>query len=161
VTLAIQRIANWNLARLTETLLPLLAEDKDAAVEEGNKALSALATCFETAYASGLRRKLGLFQTCPADLSLAQDLLECMVRNGADFTLTFRRVSDARSALTLTRPCAAYSLIRPPTMIGHTDGDVDLPRTAETLATALRRCVWPALHSSRETISSRRRSQRP
>ena len=89
------RIANWNLARLAETLLPLLAEDKDAAVEEGNKALSAFATCFETAYASGLRRKLGLFQTCPDDLSLAQDLLQRMARNGADFTLTFRRLSDA------------------------------------------------------------------
>ena len=89
------RIANWNLARLAETLLPLLAEDKDAAVEEGNKALSAFATRFETAYASGLRRKLGLFQTRPDDLSLAQDLLERMARNGADFTLTFRRLSDA------------------------------------------------------------------
>jgi len=89
------RIANWNLARLAETLLPLLAEDKDAALEEGNKALGAFATCFETAYASGLRRKLGLFQTRPDDLSLAQDLLERMARNGADFTLTFRRLSDA------------------------------------------------------------------
>src|SRR5712671_857045 len=31
------RIAKWNLARLAETFLPLLAEDKDAAVEEANE----------------------------------------------------------------------------------------------------------------------------
>ena len=89
------RIANWNLARLAETLLPLLAEDKDAAIEEANEALGAFATRFETAYAAGLRRKLGLFQTRPDDLALAQDLLERMARNGADFTLTFRRLCDA------------------------------------------------------------------
>jgi uncharacterized protein YdiU (UPF0061 family) len=89
------RIANWNLARLAETVLPLLAEDKDAAVEEGNEALRAFSIRFEMAYTSGLRSKLGLFQTRPNDLSLAQDLLERMARNGADFTLTFRRLSDA------------------------------------------------------------------
>ena len=90
-----RRIAQWNLARLAETLLPLLAEDKDAAVKEAQEAIGAFATCFETAYAAGLGRKLGLLQPRPNDLSLAQDLLERMARNGADFTLTFRRLCDA------------------------------------------------------------------
>src|SRR3984885_5332873 len=54
------RIAQWNLARLAETLLPLLAEDKDAAVEEAQEAIDAFTTAFETAYAAGLSRKLGL-----------------------------------------------------------------------------------------------------
>ena len=56
------RIAQWNLARLAETFLPLLAEDKNAAVKEAQEAIDAFATGFETAYASGLNRKLGLFQ---------------------------------------------------------------------------------------------------
>ena len=89
------RIAQWNLARLAETLLPLLAEDKDAAVKEAQEAIDAFATHFETAYAAGLGRKLGLLQPHPDDLSLGQDLLERMAGNGADFTLTFRRLSDA------------------------------------------------------------------
>jgi uncharacterized protein YdiU (UPF0061 family) len=89
------RIAKWNLARLAETLLPLLAEDKDAAVADAQEALAAFATHFETAYTAGLRRKLGLLQPRPDDLSLAQDLLERMASNGADFTLTFRRLCDA------------------------------------------------------------------
>jgi uncharacterized protein YdiU (UPF0061 family) len=89
------RIAQWNLARLAETLLLLLAEDKDAALKEAQEAIDAFATGFETAYAASLSRKLGLFQPRPDDLSLAQDLLERMARNGADFTLIFRRLCDA------------------------------------------------------------------
>jgi uncharacterized protein YdiU (UPF0061 family) len=91
------RIAKWNLARLAETLLPLLAEDKDAAVKEAQDAIGGFATPFETAYAAGLSRKLGLLQPRPDDLSLAHDLLERMARNGADFTLTFRRLCDTAS----------------------------------------------------------------
>jgi len=89
------RIAKWNLARLAEALLPLLADDKDAAVAEAQEVLGAFGTRFEAAYTAGLRRKLGLLQPRPDDLPLAQDLLERMAGNGADFTLTFRRLSDA------------------------------------------------------------------
>jgi protein adenylyltransferase len=89
------RIAQWNLARLAETLLPLLADKQEAAVEIANEALGQFAGCFETAYAIGLRRKLGLCREREGDLALAQDLLERMVRNRADFTLTFRRLCEA------------------------------------------------------------------
>jgi uncharacterized protein YdiU (UPF0061 family) len=92
------RIAQWNLARLAETLLPLLAEDKNAALKEAPEAIDAFATGFETAYAASIRRKLGLFQPQPDDLSLARDLLERMARNGVDFTLIFRRLCDAAAS---------------------------------------------------------------
>ena len=88
-------IARWNLARLAETLLPLLAKDKDAAIKEAQEAIDAFATHFETAYAAGLSRKLGLLQPRPDDLPLAQDLLDRMARNDTDFTLTLRRLCDA------------------------------------------------------------------
>jgi uncharacterized protein YdiU (UPF0061 family) len=90
-------ITQWNLARLAETLVPLLAEDQDAAVKEAQGAIAAFATRFQTAYTAGFRRKLGLLQPRPDDLPLALDLLERMARNGADFTLTFRRLCDASS----------------------------------------------------------------
>ncbi len=88
-------VAQWNLVRLAETLLPLLAEDNDVAVKEAQEAIGEFAKAFETAYAAGLSRKLGLFQPRPDDLSLAQDLFERMARNSADFTLVFRRLSNA------------------------------------------------------------------
>jgi protein adenylyltransferase len=89
------RIAHWNLARLAEALLPLLAEDREGAIEAGNEALGKFPGLFEAAYAKGLRRKLGLVQELPDDRALAEDLLDRMAGNGADFTLTFRRLSAA------------------------------------------------------------------
>jgi uncharacterized protein YdiU (UPF0061 family) len=88
-------IAQWNLVRFAETILPLLAEDEDRTVEAAQNAIDAFAPRFETAWAGGLSRKLGLLQSRPDDLSLARDLLECMAQNRADFTLTFRRLCDS------------------------------------------------------------------
>ncbi len=89
------RIAQWNLTRFAETLLPLLAEDINAAVELAQAAIDAFVSIFETAYLTGLRGKLGLFRPDPGDLALAADLLARMASNGADFTVTFRRLCDA------------------------------------------------------------------
>jgi serine/tyrosine/threonine adenylyltransferase len=88
-------IAQWNLARLAETLLPLLAEDCDNAIALAQDAISAFVPGFETAYKDGFRRKLGLFRSEPDDAALGQDLLACMASQGADFTVTFRRLCDA------------------------------------------------------------------
>ena len=49
---------------------------------------------FEHFYRVGLRRKLGLAEAREGDAALAQDLLTRMAENGADFTLTFRRLGD-------------------------------------------------------------------
>jgi serine/tyrosine/threonine adenylyltransferase len=88
-------IAQWNLIRLAETLLPLLAEDHDDAVKEAQQATGEFAKLFDAAYSSGLTRKLGLLEAQPNDISLAQDLLDRMARDGADFTLAFRLLCDA------------------------------------------------------------------
>ena len=89
------RIAQWNLARFAETLLPLLAEDTNAAVEVAQTTLTAFMPLFEQAFAAGLRRKLGLLRPEAEDTLLAKDLLDRMAANSADFTLTFRRLCDA------------------------------------------------------------------
>ncbi len=88
-------IGGWNLTRLAECLLPLLSGDEDAAVAEAQEALGAYAPSFEKAYQAGLGRKLGLLTTHEGDAALGRDLLEAMSANHADFTLTFRRLSDA------------------------------------------------------------------
>ncbi len=89
------RIAQWNLARLAETLLPLLGADEAAAVAAANEALAGFEPVFGAAWLGGLRRKLGLATARDGDADLAQSLLICMAENGADFTLTFRGLCDA------------------------------------------------------------------
>jgi uncharacterized protein YdiU (UPF0061 family) len=89
------RIALWNLTRLAECLLPLLSDDQDKAIADAQSALGEFAEKFGASYQAGLRNKLGLFTTQDGDAALAQDLLDAMAKNQADFTLTFRRLSDA------------------------------------------------------------------
>ena len=88
-------IGGWNLTRLAECLLPLLSEDNEVAVDQAQEALATYAPTFEKAYQAGLRRKLGLLTEHEEDAALGHDLLKIMGANGADFTLTFRRLSDA------------------------------------------------------------------
>ena len=88
------QIAQWNLARFAETLLPLLGAQEADAVTAAQDALGRFAEIFQNAYAAGLSAKLGLAQSREGDTALAQDLLALMAANGADFTLTFRGLSD-------------------------------------------------------------------
>jgi uncharacterized protein YdiU (UPF0061 family) len=89
------RIAHWNLSRLAEALLPLLSEDENHAVAEAEESLDAFAPRFEKALHAGFRRKLGLAREQRDDIALAAELLSVMAKNRADFTLAFRRLSDA------------------------------------------------------------------
>jgi uncharacterized protein YdiU (UPF0061 family) len=89
------RIVHWNLTRLAEAMLPLLAEDDEAAIEVAQEALAAFGPAFEAAYHGGLRAKLGLADAREEDVSLAAALLTAMTENQVDFTLLFRRLGDA------------------------------------------------------------------
>ncbi|WP_062119430.1 protein adenylyltransferase SelO [Aureimonas sp. AU40] len=91
-------IANWNLARLAECLLPQLAPEEGEAVEIAKEALSGFAEAFNTAYFDGFRRKIGLSERQEEDAALIQDLLKAMAEQGADFTLTFRGLGKAAEA---------------------------------------------------------------
>ncbi len=93
--------AQWNLARLAESLLPLMEQEagsSDDALTAANEALAGFSVQFEAARLSGLRRKLGLLTTHDGDAALVEDLLQRMAANGADFTQTFRRLCDAAAA---------------------------------------------------------------
>ncbi len=89
------RIALWNLTRLAECLLPLLSDDQEKAIAVAQAQLGDFAEQFTGAYQAGLRRKIGLFTQRDGDEALVQDLLDAMAQNSADFTLTFRGLSDA------------------------------------------------------------------
>jgi serine/tyrosine/threonine adenylyltransferase len=85
-------ILGWNLARLAETLIPLLDPVPEKAVEIANDRLSAIAPRHRAEWTRIMRRKLGLVGEDDNDASLADDLMTAM--EGADWTLTFRRLAD-------------------------------------------------------------------
>lgn len=100
------QIGLWNLTRLAETLLPLLADGEEAAVEDAQEALSGFAPRFQDAFLTGMLRKVGICDRGEGDEELVDSVLAAMAGNQVDFTLFFRRLSDAE------RPGAADEPLR-------------------------------------------------
>jgi len=88
-------ILTWNLTRLAETLLPLIDPDKDKATELLTESLQGVHPLYEKYWLKGMRSKIGLSTEDPQDQDLVNDLLWVMQDGQADFTLFFRRLSQA------------------------------------------------------------------
>jgi uncharacterized protein YdiU (UPF0061 family) len=86
-------IAQWNLARFAETLLPLIDADADKAVGLATEVLESFAAEFNAQYFERLYRKIGLVSGGEPDADLINRLFATMQEAGADFTLTFRRLA--------------------------------------------------------------------
>ncbi|HVC95099.1 MAG TPA: YdiU family protein [Pirellulales bacterium] len=87
-------IAEWNLARFAETLLPLLDSDREKAIAIASEALGDYSALFERYWLAGMRKKLGLKTEEAGDVELIRSLLDWMRKAGADFTNTFRDLSS-------------------------------------------------------------------
>ena len=87
-------IAQWNLARFAETLLPLIDQDPDKSIELATQSVNSFSTQFQNAWLKGMRQKLGLFNEESSDIDLINNLLAIMQKNNADYTVTFRHLSS-------------------------------------------------------------------
>ena len=87
-------IAQWNLARFAETLLPLLDPDQEKAVAIATEVLGEFPALFERYWLAGMRKKLGLQTDEAGDVELIRSLLDWMQKSRADFTNTFRDLSS-------------------------------------------------------------------
>lgn len=94
------RVARWNLARLAESLLPLINEDQDKAFELAKSSLERFDTWFDEAWREGLGAKLGLQQLNAEDATWLQSLLDLMAEQAVDFTLFFARLTDYQAGAT-------------------------------------------------------------
>jgi serine/tyrosine/threonine adenylyltransferase len=89
------RIAQWNLARLAETLLALIDADEKRAIQRATEVVNAFPEQYERHWIKGMRAKLGLFTEEEADLNLAAEFLTAMEGKKVDYTLAFRYLADA------------------------------------------------------------------
>ena len=89
------RIAQWNLARLAETLLPLLDPDRHRALTRATEVVQAFPAHYARHWLQGMRAKLGLLMEDTADLHLATGFLTALEGQHVDYTLAFRYLADA------------------------------------------------------------------
>ncbi len=88
-------IAQWNLARFAEAVLPLLDENEERAIELASKEVNDFREHYERAWLSVMRKKLGLRKMEEGDAVLAEGFLDAMYAAQSDFTLSWRRLADA------------------------------------------------------------------
>ncbi len=87
-------IGHWNMCRFAETLIPVLADDPDKGMAIAQQAIDLYPDLYQQHWLEGMCKKLGLEQQDGDDEALINDLLTIMSDNKADFTLTFRGLSD-------------------------------------------------------------------
>jgi uncharacterized protein YdiU (UPF0061 family) len=100
-------MAQWNLARFAETLLPLLAENQNEATLLAEEAIDSFPDIFRRCRHAGMREKLGLFTEEDDDIGLMKDLLSNMHQNHSDYTASFRGlIADTHADMPLFRDVA-------------------------------------------------------
>jgi uncharacterized protein YdiU (UPF0061 family) len=159
-------IARWNLARLAETLLPLMVdtEDEDAvqqAIAQVTEVIDAFPAWYQAALLQGQRAKLGLGAEgdATADAALAEDWLEMLHTQQVDYTLAWRRLAEAAAG----DPSRLQALFRDAAPLQawlsrwRERGDADLGVTGADRAAAMRRVnpwVIPRNHRVEEALSA-------
>jgi uncharacterized protein YdiU (UPF0061 family) len=89
-------VAQWNLARLAEALLPLLDDDEEQAIPIAVEALNGFSERYDTAWSTGMRAKLGLPAAADDVVApLVEELLGLLHAGHVDHTSAFRSLSSA------------------------------------------------------------------
>ena len=87
-------IAQWNLARLADAILPLLDEDQNKAIDVGEEIIHSFKEKYEKKFHKMMKKKLGLITDEADDVILIQELLDTMEKNNLDYTNTFRNLMN-------------------------------------------------------------------
>ena len=91
-------IAQWNLARFAEALLPAIDPDADRALELAEQAINGYAELYRSRHLQMMRNKLGLAGEDPHDEALATDFLAWMHEREADYTASFSLLAEGAIA---------------------------------------------------------------
>ncbi|HHU20610.1 MAG TPA: YdiU family protein [Bacilli bacterium] len=86
-------VAVWNLARLAEALLPILADEPKDAIHGAESLLNYFTEVYEEEWLTGMKAKLGFFAETDIHRSLIDQLLVLMKKFQADYTDTFRALT--------------------------------------------------------------------
>ena len=87
-------MAQWNLTRFAECLIPLISPDEQEAARQLTRVISDFPALYQSYWLAGMRDKLGLFVQDEADIDLVNALYAVLDGQGVDYTMLFRRMSD-------------------------------------------------------------------
>jgi uncharacterized protein YdiU (UPF0061 family) len=146
-------IAQWNLARLAESLLPLMHDEREDAIGMAEDSLNGFEQVYKTKWLSMMGAKLGLAEASKEDESLVTDLLDWMHENGSDFTNTFRELSKEElpeGELYVTENFQAW-YARWQARLGEEEQDLE---SSHALMRSVNPTVIPRNHKVEETLQA-------
>ena len=82
-------MGHWNLTRLAESLLPLINENREIAIELAEDSLKTFEKLYKSKWLAMMGNKLGLTKIEDRDEELITELLDLMHQYSADYTNTF------------------------------------------------------------------------
>ena len=88
-------IANWNCARLAESLIPLISDDDEQAVSLMTPFINIFAEQFNTEFTAMWAQKLGLTESSDSSGELIAELLTLLKDNQLDYTNTFDALTES------------------------------------------------------------------
>jgi uncharacterized protein YdiU (UPF0061 family) len=88
-------IAQWNLARFAETLLPLIAPDEQVAVAIAEDVVNGFSALFQNEWLKRMIAKVGLHDVLDGDEQLVISFLDLLRIHNLDYTQSFRQLGDA------------------------------------------------------------------
>lgn len=91
-------IAEWNIARFAECLLPLINSDTNKAIEQVEAVIADFPNRFKEAYMKMMGKKLGLTSFQQGDEGLLSSLLDRLKERRLDYTVTFDLLTKSLSS---------------------------------------------------------------
>ena len=90
-------ITKWNLSRLAESLIPLIDDEQNKAIELATKIINSFEKKYEDKWLEMMRQKIGLFGEEEKDKFLILDLLTWMHKKKVDYTNTFGHLMNVEN----------------------------------------------------------------
>jgi serine/tyrosine/threonine adenylyltransferase len=143
------QVALWNLAQFASCLVPLMGEETQA-IETATASINHFADIYEAEWLKLFGMKIGIEAAGEEDAGLIQGLLNAMAAEGADFTRTFRGLSDgtARDEFADRAPFEAWAKDWEARLVRETN--------AEARMRAANPAVIPRNHRVEEAIQAAR-----
>lgn len=87
-------IGQWNLARLADSLLPLIDKNINLAIAKVEEIVPSINKQFNNEYLKSMGSKFGILNVIDSDKILVEEFLNYLEEEGLDFTLAFRNLPD-------------------------------------------------------------------
>ncbi|MEL0628333.1 protein adenylyltransferase SelO [Psychromonas aquatilis] len=88
-------VAQWNLARLAETILTLIDQDEQQSIEKATQVINDFTVSYQAFWLANMREKIGLSTAAEGDSELINQMLQAMQNQQVDYTLFFRSLAHS------------------------------------------------------------------